>query len=226
MKNIFRRGVVTFVFDDGYERVYQTVLPILKRYKARGVFAIPLDGSRVESSSYRYVKIPEKVRPWTDWRHISHDGHEIAAHSETHRDLTAISETQLERELKSPAQALGAQTFVYPGGAHNDEVVERTRRYYAAARTVRRGFESLPPTDPYRLRTFNFSRNNFRLWKANLFALWAWITNSWMIETYHMVDGDNSKMVHTVKTNDFIRHLHFVSSLPVRIRTIKEVIHP
>lgn len=225
MKNVFKRGVVTFVFDDGYERVYENVLPILERHGMPGVFAIPLDGRKVESSEHRHVKIPQKIKGWSEWKEVRNAGHEIASHSETHPDLTKIPEEQLEEELKRPAAVLDAETFVYPGGAHNEKVVAHVRKHYAAARTVRRGFETLPPQDWYRLRTFNFSRNNFRLWKANLFAIWTWLTNAWMIETYHMIDNDDTKMVHTVKTKDFAKHVKFVSKLPVRIRTIKEVIN-
>lgn len=223
MKNPFRRGVVTFVFDDGYQRVYENALPILDSHKMPGVFALPLDGQRLERSEHRRVKYPQPVRRWQDWKHIEAAGHEIAAHSATHPDLRHVTASQLEHELREPKELLGATSFVYPGGAHNAQIVSQTMQYYAAARTVLRGFESLPPKDPYRLRTFNFSRNNFSVWKANLFVLWAWITNAWIIETYHMVDDNTSRMVHTVPRRGFESHVQFVSLLPIEVKTIKQV---
>ena len=223
MKNLLDRGVVTLVFDDGYQKVYDTVLPILKKHNMPGVFAIPLDGTKLEQSKHRFVKRQQVVRPWKDWIHITSDGHEVAAHSVTHTNLTKIEGGQLEQELAIPKESLEATTFVYPGGGHNDKVVEVTSKHYKAARTVIRGFETVPPKEPYRLRTFNYSRNNFSVWKANLFALWAWITNKWLIETYHMIDEDDSQMVHTVKPSEFKKHLSFLSWLPIKVKTIKQV---
>lgn len=224
MKNPLKRGVVTFVFDDGYQKVFDNALPILERHGMVGVFALPLDGTRLEKSEHRKVKKPQQIRPWRDWLAIQENGHEIAAHSATHTDLTKISDSELEHELKTPKEVLQVTTFVYPGGAHDNRVVAQTRKYYTVGRTVKRGFEALPPANPYRLKTFNFSRNNFTVWKANLFTVWAWVTNSWLIETYHMIDGGDSEMVHTVKTKDFTRHVRFISFLPIHIKTIREVI--
>lgn len=218
------RGVITFVFDDGYERVYKNVLPILDAHSFPGVFALPINGAALERAEHRKAKIVQPVRPWQDWLDIRTRGHEIASHSQTHPDLAAISADQLRLEIDEPANALNATTFVYPGGSFNDVVVAEVARRYKAARTVIRGFESIPPKDPMRLKTFNFSRNNFTVAKANAFALWAYLTNSWLIETYHMIHTDTSEMVHTVHTNEFKQHVDFVSKLPIAVKTINTVI--
>lgn len=224
MPNFLQRGVVTFVFDDGYQKAYENALPILDKHKLPGVFALPIDGSKLEQSQHRYVKKPQTVRSWKDWLHIRNKGHEIAAHSVTHTNLTKVSTEQLEQELKESKERLNAESFVYPGGAHNDTVIEETRTYYKAARTVRRGFETIPPKDPYRLKTFNYSRNNYSVWKANFFTFWAWLTNAWIIETYHMVDIDDSEMVHTVKTSELEQHVAFVAWLPIKVKTLRDVL--
>ena len=223
MKFLPTRGVITFVFDDGYERVYKNVLPILNKHNMPGVFALPLDGSAVEKSERARENPFQPIRPWQEWLAIQHEGHEIASHSNTHPDLTTLTEHELNSEIAYPAQTLNATTFVYPGGGHNDTVVEATKAHYAAARTVLRGFETLPPKNPWRLKTFNFSRNNFTLLKANMFAVWAYLTNSWLIETYHMIHDDTSEMVHTVKTNDFKKHVAFIARLPIAVKTIKDI---
>lgn len=212
------------MFDDGYERVHKNVLPILNGHNAPGVFALPLDGSEIERSEHRKTKVPQPVRPWKQWLHIKEQGHEIASHSSTHPDLTTISDNDLTAELQDSGSTLNASTFVYPGGSHDDRVVAEAKKHYKAARTVMRGFETIPPKDPWRLKTFNFSRNNFTLLKANLFAVWAYLTNSWLIETYHMIHTDTSEMVHTVTINNFKKHVAFVSKLPVSIKTINQVI--
>lgn len=213
-----RRGIVTFVFDDGYEKVYQNVLPLLRAHHFPGVFAVPLEGASLEKTEQR------KIRPWRDWLSLVSEGHELASHSVTHTQLTKLTDEQLARELAEPAAAMGAVTLVYPGGAFDDRVVSAASGYYKVARTVIRGFETIPPRDLMRLHSFNWSRRNWRVWKANLLVLWAWLTNSWLIETYHMVDNDELEKRHTVATVEFARHLAFTARLPIAVQTIRDVV--
>jgi peptidoglycan/xylan/chitin deacetylase (PgdA/CDA1 family) len=212
------RGVITFVFDDGYERVYQNAVPLLDKYGLKGVFALPLDGKKLERNEHR------SVRPWQEWLGIRERGHEIASHSVNHINLTQLEPSALEHELKHSKETLNATTLVYPGGGFNPGVAQASTKYYRAARTVVRGFETLPPKNPYQLKSFNWRRGNFTVWKANLLAVWAHITNTWLIETFHMVDDNDTQMVHTVRTRDLDKHLAFVARLPVKVQTIHEVI--
>ncbi len=211
------RGVITLVFDDGYRQVFSNVVPLLERLAVPAVFAVPLNGNGLEQKTKR------RLQPWPSWLALKNAGHEIAAHSVTHRDLTTLKAQELADELAAPVQALQATTLVYPGGAHNEAVRAAAGKYYQAARTVKRGFESLPPTDAMQLKSFNFSKRNFSVWRANCLAVWAWLTNSWLIETYHMVDDHDRELVHSIATADLARHLKFVRKLPVAIKTITEV---
>lgn len=211
------RGYVTLVFDDGYELVYTNAVPLLRKYKVPAVFAVPIEGSSVEETEQC------KVRSWLKWLDLIEEGFEIASHSISHPNLTKLSTKELDDELSIPAKKLNATTIVYPGGAVNDKVASQARRYYKAGRTVCYGFESVPPKEPMRLKSYNFSRNNFSVFKANLLVLYAWLTNSWLIETYHMID-DDSDMVHAVKTKDLDRHLKFLSRFPIQKATISQLI--
>lgn len=213
------RGRITLVFDDGYEKTYQNVIPLLNEKNIKGVFALSIDKSHIEQSEKK------QVRPWQDWTHIQEKGHEIAAHSVTHKDLTTLETQELKKELSEPAVQLNATTIVYPGGAHNNHVVHIANRHYMAGRTVLRGFEKMFPEDPMRLKTYNFTKNNFSPLKANLLALKAWITNTWLIETYHMIDDNETNMIHNVRTGDFKKHLSFISRLPIAKQTIYEAIN-
>lgn len=211
------RGTISLVFDDGYQKVFENVLPILNKHNIPGVFAIPLNGEGLEKNEQR------KIKPWEEWLPIKEQGHEIAAHSVNHVNLTTLEAAELEQELHQPIEKLGASTIIYPGGALDDAVVEAASKMYKAGRTVHYGFEKIPPKEPMYLKSYNFSRNNFSIFKANRLALWAWLTNSWLIETYHMVDDHDRAMVHTVKTKEFASHVKFLKSLPVAVRTIEDV---
>ena len=216
---MFKRGYISIVFDDGYEAVYQNALPALRRFNLPAVFALPLNGEKLAKTERR------AVRPWTQWLSLVREGHEIASHSVNHLNLTRLSAAELNLELTESAQKLNAVTLVYPGGAVNDDVAQAASQYYQAGRTVHYGFETVPPPEPMRLRSYNFSRRNFTVWKANLLALWAYLSDSWLIETYHLVDDLDQITVHNVPTQDFVRHLSFIKRLPVRVQTIKDIIN-
>lgn len=212
------RGLVSLVFDDGYTSVFSNIVPLLEKYALPGVFAIALDGNRIAETENR------PVTPLTDWLALASRGHEIAAHSVTHRNLTTLSTAELEIELDQPVTQLHATTLVYPGGAFDAQVKQMAALHYQAARTTRKGFSTLPPIDRYALPTYNFTKDNFSAWQANLLASWAWLTDSWLLETYHLVGDPDPAMVHNVPLADFEQHLKFLSWLPVRVDTIKNIL--
>lgn len=204
-----KRGAVSLVFDDGYKEIYDLVLPLLKKYNLKAVFAVPVNVSEV---------------PLEKWKEVAEkEGHEIAAHGINHTDLTTLSEIELDEELRRNSETLKISTLVYPGGGSNEKVRNAAKKYFSAGRTVLWGFEKIKPKDPYSLKTFNANRKNFRVWKWNLLALWACLTNSWMIETYHRVTSD-PEVFHTVLLKDLEAHFRFLSRLPVKNETIKESI--
>ena len=209
------RGAITFVFDDGYREVLEHVVPVLDKHDMPGVFAVPL----------RFNDEPAaEVASWENWSaKLQNSGHELAAHSATHADLTRLPADKLDYELRMPAEQLGAETLVYPGGAYDARVLSAATAYYAAARTTEWGFEALPPREPLQLRTVNYSRRNWSLWKANLRVFWAWLTNAWLIETYHLVTNEPSDYEFTVPLDDFKKHLAFVTRLGISVKAIKAV---
>lgn len=212
------RGAITFTFDDGYTEVFKTVPALLEKYNFKGVFAVALNHEKIEYTEKR------PVTPWQKWIKLRQRGHEIAAHSLNHVNLTKPNAAELEKELKEPQEKLGATTLVYPGGAFSDKISNAAKKYYMAGRTVIHGFEKIPSQNPMQLRSYNWTRNNFSVAKANLLALWAYLTNSWLIETFHMVSDSDTELVHTVKSIDLDKHLHFVAKLPLYVRTIQETV--
>lgn len=223
---MIRRGALTLVFDDGYQAVYDHVLPLLRQYGVRAVFAVPVDTTTLARTE------GAPVSDFRTWKiACAKDGHELAAHGVTHRALTALPDGDLRAELARSREATSATTLVYPGGAHDDRVVTEARSRFGAARTVLRGFETLPPRDSYRLRSFVSRRDNFRVWVWNLRIFWAWLTNRWLIETHHTVSfgsgagGTGHGKQHTVPLDALERHLRFLTGLPIRIATIQEIVH-
>ena len=145
------------------------------------------------------------------------------AHGINHKNLTTLSQRERTQELELPHKTIGASTLIYPGGAYNREVASEAASVYKAARTVERGFEKVPPLKPMQLRTFNFSKRNFSPAKANALALYALLTGSWLIETYHLLDTKPHPDIHSLLLEDFSKHLQFVSRIPIAKKTIREV---
>jgi len=203
------------VFDDGYEEVFSDVLPLLKKYNLRGVFAVPTGINELDSRA---------LAPWQNWMQITADGHELASHGVNHKDLTELKEGELERELREPAEVLRATTIVYPGGAHNKHVVGVAQKHYKAGRTVLRGFENLSPKQVMRLKTFNYTKRNFRRAVVSARVIWAWLANKWLIETYHLVGHGNKEAIYNIDKDAFEWHLKMVSKIPISNKTIKEVV--
>ncbi len=212
------RGCVSLVFDDGYTHIYDHIVPLLQKHKLPATFAIPLNHDNLSANTGLLLT------GWPQWLSLSSPTVEIAAHAVHHTDLTHLSPAELETELREPAAKLKATTIVYPGGAVNDAVEAAAQQYYRAGRTTHHGFETLPPRNPLLLHTFNFTRHNFSPFKANVLALWANLTNSWLIETYHIITDEPTDLKHTVSQKDFAQHLKFLTHLPVAVRTIRDVI--
>jgi peptidoglycan/xylan/chitin deacetylase (PgdA/CDA1 family) len=219
------RGVITLVFDDGYQAVYKHVLPLLDEMHMSAVFALPLNTTALAAT------VSEPLRPWQEWLSVRQRGHEIAAHSINHADLRQLPAQKLQQELQIPHDTLPATTLVYPGGAYNDTVVTHAKKYYTAARTTIYGFESIPATDPWQLKTVDYTRDNFSLFKANARAVWVALTGRWLIETFHMIDPASggvdkitSNMHHSVPFTAFKKHLQLIHQLPINVKTINEVI--
>ncbi len=212
------RGAITLVFDDGYQAVYDQVLPLLARYGVHAVFAVPLQSSDGKIAGHAIASVQ-------DWQKAAKkDGHELAAHGISHKSFASLSPAELEKELEEPKKTLSATTLVYPGGAHNDHVVSMAKKHYTAGRTVLYGLETLPPKDPMRLHTINFTKRNFSVARANIHALRALLQNKWLIETYHFVSNSPSSLMHSTLSSDFEAHLDFITSLPIRIDTMQEIL--
>jgi peptidoglycan/xylan/chitin deacetylase (PgdA/CDA1 family) len=87
----FQRGLVSITLDDGGPSQFTAARPALN---ARGIPAT-------------YFLVTEGVRNgWADYMTVQQvqtliaEGNELAAHTMTHRDLTTLSATEVETELR------------------------------------------------------------------------------------------------------------------------------
>jgi peptidoglycan/xylan/chitin deacetylase (PgdA/CDA1 family) len=96
---------------------------------------------------------------WDEVADMSCHGIAFGSHSSSHANLTRLSDTALEHELREPLEVFRrwgvnhVPVLAYPNGDHTDAVVAAARAAgYRAAVTVRRGLESSAPEDRFRLK--------------------------------------------------------------------------
>lgn len=103
---------VVLTFDDGYRDTYETVLPVLKKYGFKSTMFIPV----AEIGRNLTLKELQEMKA---------AGMEIASHSLTHRDLSAMSPAQQAEEIARSKQELDrllaqdTRFFCYPYGTYN-----------------------------------------------------------------------------------------------------------
>lgn len=99
---------------------------------------------------------------WDAIRRMAAEGLSVGAHSRTHPRLDRLADDRLEGEVAgSVADVIervpGAlPAFAYPGGGHDDRVIEvAARAGIVAAFTTERGLNASAPADPLRIHRIN-----------------------------------------------------------------------
>lgn len=148
--------MISFSWDDGHPNDLR-VAEILQKYSIGATFYIPHSNSE---------GLP--VMNANDIRHLDESGFQIGSHTNTHRDLTAISCREAKEEIYAGKawlqDCLGKEVdcFCYPRGNYNKKVIEIVREVgFKTARTVRnyhRGTHFDPFVVPTTLQIFPHPR--------------------------------------------------------------------
>lgn len=122
-----KRKALTFSFDDGNVDDIR-LLKIMNKYGLKGTFNLNA-GKITNASCWRFCDVK-------DVRHINfteypdlYNGHEIAAHSYSHPDLTKLDRNTVLNEIKTDKMLLdfmynqNTEGFAYPFGTYSGDVV-------------------------------------------------------------------------------------------------------
>lgn len=115
-------------FDDGYEVAYTLAYPHMKKLRLTGICYIVVD----------WIGQKDRLK-MNQLKELVENGWEIASHTLTHPDLTKIPLNQAEIEIahsKVELELMGFKinTFAYPYGRFNDEIIEIVKKHYDWAR--------------------------------------------------------------------------------------------
>ena len=153
--------LVVLTFDDGFEDNVLYAAPALARHGFVGCFFVP--SGFVEAGRHDGLAPTDRPMSWEQLRALLAQGHEVGAHSVSHRKLTTVSAEELPREVGACKQALeqglgrGVDSFCYPAGDYNS-VVKRTVEScgYLGACTVEPGANTAG-ADPFALKRTEIS---------------------------------------------------------------------
>jgi peptidoglycan/xylan/chitin deacetylase (PgdA/CDA1 family) len=131
--NIDKQKVVILTFDDGYKNQYSNAKPILDKYGFKATFYIVCN----------YVGSGDNRMTWEQIHSLHDEGHDIAAHTMNHDDLSKLSPQAVEYEVAQSKQCLldkgiNPKSFAYPfnGGSDDPSVINIVASHYDLARTA------------------------------------------------------------------------------------------
>jgi peptidoglycan/xylan/chitin deacetylase (PgdA/CDA1 family) len=214
------RPVVTFTFDDGFETDYVVARPVLDRYHFPATaYVIPSMVGGADRLNLTQLKDLQDLNGW-----------DIASHSYSHSNLTSIPASEIENELLLSKQFLtnngfanAAVHFAYPYGEFdNGDLKSQVQKYYKTARTAEGAFETLPPSDPYRLRAMVVT-NSTTPADVSEQVQSAIANGDWLILVFHRIVESDADEAFKYPVSDFATIVDDVASRGVDVMTISQV---
>jgi peptidoglycan/xylan/chitin deacetylase (PgdA/CDA1 family) len=205
MWNDDKAAALSLTFDDGLASHVDIAAPLMHERGLLATFFIVIG----------HVGIPYGAE-WAEWQTVVDMGHEIASHTINHLDLTTISSEELWREIvlsktyfEQNITNARIQTFCYPGGAYNQNVIDLIEDHYIGARGVPDGLqvpESHSPGNPYTVIPVPFGTNE-RISDMNQLVEDAVETGGWLVEMIHGIENDGYE---PVPLTNFVAHLDYL----------------
>lgn len=180
------RPLVSLTFDDGWTSIHDNGLPIMK---AHGVVSTQYLVSSFLDSESDYMTTAQV-------RDFIAAGHQVASHTVTHPDLTALSGSQLTTELNGSKNKLSRSfgtisDFASPYGAYNASVITAIKKYYRSHRSVDFGYNGRD-FDVYNIKVQNIESTT-TLADVTHWVAMAQATGTWLVLVYHQVDASGDQ---------------------------------
>lgn len=156
-----KKSAIALTFDDGNTSHYEYVAPILRSYGFLGTF---------------YLYTEKESLNWEAFARLSKEGHEIGAHSVSHKKLTELktghpqepfSKTfelyESKRKIEEMIPSSKCVTFAYPYCLEDKELIDLASQYYIAARDCGgiHNASSFSGQNEYALKSYSFN------WEGN-----------------------------------------------------------
>ncbi|WP_306908762.1 polysaccharide deacetylase family protein [Arthrobacter sp. B3I9] len=172
--------MVSITFDDGWQSVYDRALPLLDKHGFRSTHYV--NASSIETPNFMTAAEVQQL----------HDaGHEIAAHSYEHVDLTSVGVDRLDEQLRKSEESLAAAGFATddlapPYGRSDPQVDWYASKYFNIVRGTDDGINTRQNLDPHDLKVFYVTDETTPDQLAGALAETSRV-NGWLILVYHQI---------------------------------------
>ncbi|MDB5163479.1 MAG: polysaccharide deacetylase [Candidatus Saccharibacteria bacterium] len=221
----FAEPVVTITFDDGWESVYTKALPVLQTNGFHTTHYIITD----TFSNHGYMSLAQL-------HSLQSAGHDIAAHTISHADLTMLDDQQLKHELYDSQQLLDKEfgvkitDFTSPYGAYNAHTLNFISKYYRSQKNAEgdpasselEAINTKANFDPMNFVSYSI-RKNTKLQDIQKLLDAARTHNGWLVLTYHQIDSSNEEFA--VTPDQFAQQMKLIGNSPLRSATVNQVIN-
>jgi peptidoglycan/xylan/chitin deacetylase (PgdA/CDA1 family) len=219
----FSRALISITFDDGWTNQYTNAFPMLQQYGLPATFYI-ISGELTDQPDY--MSKAQVVN-------LHNAGEEIGSHSVTHPDLTTVSATKLQNEMKNSQTTLQAAIgvpitdFAYPYGAYNSKTIAVGKQYYQSQRSVNDGLNTRDNWDLTQLKIHEVDTN------ITSVQVQAWVDQAvadkaWLILVYHETANsptDPTDAGYLVKPADLNTELAYIKNTKAAVVTVNQAIN-
>ncbi|WP_247829021.1 polysaccharide deacetylase family protein [Arthrobacter antioxidans] len=217
--------MVSITFDDGWESVYDRALPLLDKHGFRSTQYV--NPSSLETPNFMTA---------AQVRELDQAGHEIAAHSYSHVDLTSINAERLEEEMRRNEEALndaglGTDNLAPPFGRSDPQVDWYAGQYFKTVRGTDVGINTRQNIDPSDLKVFYVTDETAPEQLREALAETDRV-NGWLILVYHQIatpestgtqDDDTIVADQSTVTSDVLAaQLQLVDDSGIDVQTVSQ----
>ena len=176
----FKPSVITYSYDDGSANHLKVAVPLMDKYGFKGSFNL----------------ITCMNNDYAAFQLAAENGHEIASHTITHKNLMDLSIEEQEKEVSESKYLIEEKigqdcvTLVYPYCAVSDQAV--LEKYYISARRCSWDYISSNPTNMYKLGSFVVGNETTFLTAKDLNKIVdkSLQKKTWVVFLIHGIDDD------------------------------------
>jgi len=216
----FNRAIVSITDDDGYASYLTNGLPVLQKYNLPSTAYI-ISGYIGNTAGYLSL---------AQLKSLYNAGVEIGSHSVTHPDLSTLSATKQDNELKNSQTALQnwlgvpITNYAAPYGAYNQQIVTDAQKYYQTYRGVQAGYNAKNNFDTMNLKVQNIVST------TTVAEVQAWLqqaaaTNTWLILVYHQIDPSTASGDYNTYPSDFDAQMAAVKASGIAVETVAQAMN-
>ena len=219
-----KSGIVSIVFDDGWQSQFDNAFPLMQEHNFTGTYYI------ITSFIGNGV-----CMNMSDLHAIQDSGSEIGSHTVDHQNLLSLTDEQINNELSASQQLLQANNFsatdlAYPYGASNNHVDSIALQYY---RSVRYAYGSgylmpIPPNPLQMSIPMGFpgeTGDSSALAQDESIVDQAVATNSWVVIFFHNILTTPLTDPWEIEQSNFEAFLNYVGNSSAQVLTVNQALN-